>query len=83
MGRGQYPTDQDGVVKDAYASSFGEPSKQELLDQPSANLVSKHIVVAHCKEDVSWLDQLHNFDQSAFVPRCKIHIHTTQSAVWW
>jgi hypothetical protein len=69
------PTDQDGVVKDAYASSFGEPSKQELLDQPSANLVSKHIVVAHCKEDVSWLDQLHNFDQSAFVPRCKIHIH--------
>jgi hypothetical protein len=58
-------TDQDGV----------EPSKQELLDQPAASLVTKHIVVAHCKEDVSWLDQLHNFDQSAFDPHCKIHIH--------
>jgi hypothetical protein len=33
-------------------------------------------VVAYCKEGVSWLDQLHNFDQSAFDPCCKIlNIH--------
>jgi len=67
---------QDGVFKDAYASSFGEPSQHALLDEPAAaSLVRKHIVVAHCKEDVNWLDQLHTYDQSAFDPRCKIHIH--------
>ena len=67
---------QDGVVKDAYeSSSFGEPSQHGLLDEPAASLVRKHIVVAHCKEDVYWLDQLHTYYQSAFDPRCKIHFH--------
>ena len=67
---------QDGVFKDAHASSFGEPSQHALLDEPAAaSLVRKHIVVAHCKEDVNWLDQLHTYDQSAFDPRYKLHIH--------
>ena len=55
--------------------SFDEPSQQELPDASAASLVSRHIVVAHCKENLSWLDQLHNFDQSAFDNRCTIHIH--------
>ena len=42
--------------------------------QPAQSMVSKHIVIAHCKENLDWLDQLHTFDQSLFDP-CRIHIH--------
>ena len=42
--------------------------------QPAQSMVSKHIVIAHRKENLDWLDQLHTFDQSLFDP-CRIHIH--------
>jgi hypothetical protein len=38
-------------------------------------VVSQHIVVAHCKEDLAWLDQLQNYDP-LFCQRCHIHIYS-------
>ncbi len=38
-------------------------------------LASKHIVVAHCKEDLSWLNQLYDYDPYV-CRRCHIHIYS-------
>lgn len=69
--------DHDDVGSDkgiTHSSTSRNASLSGLPMVPSIglSLVSNHIVVAHCKEDLSWLNQLRDYDPSV----CQqIHIH--------
>ncbi len=61
----------------------GLPKKPEIptkSEPPTKSTISvfRHIVIAHCRENLSWLDQLHNFD-SFVCQHCHLHIYSACS----
>lgn len=59
-----------------YADSPGE---HRFTDIPAVVTPYQDIVLAHCKEDLTWLDQLHNFDPSV-CSHTRIYIYSKCNA---
>ena len=65
------------------SNSLHQPSQSRkgFIDNPPVLTAAPYqdIVLAHCQEDLKWLDQLHNFDPSV-CSHTKIHIYSKCNA---